>query len=65
MVSTICRRTDVRGRYPREVYIISDLMINEQIRDKEVRVLGLEGEQLGVMTTKDAMKLAEDAGVLI
>ena len=38
-------------------------MINEQIRDKEVRVLGLEGEQLGVMPTKDAMKLAEDAGV--
>ncbi len=42
---------------------ISELMINEQIRDKEVRVLGLEGEQLGVMPTKDAMKLAEDAGV--
>ena len=37
-------------------------MINEQIRDKEVRVLGPEGEQLGVMPTKDAMKLAEEAG---
>lgn len=42
---------------------ISDLMINEQIRDKEVRVIGLEGEQLGVMTAKEAQKMAEDAGV--
>ena len=38
-------------------------MINEQIRDKEVRVLSEEGEQLGVMTIQDARKLAEDAGV--
>ncbi|WP_342760030.1 translation initiation factor IF-3 [Kineothrix sedimenti] len=36
-------------------------MINEQIRDKEVRVIGENGEQLGVMSAKDAMKLAEDA----
>ncbi|MBQ1228844.1 MAG: translation initiation factor IF-3 [Firmicutes bacterium] len=38
-------------------------MINEQIRDKEVRVIGEDGEQLGVMPTKDAMKIAEDAGL--
>ncbi|MFT3983366.1 MAG: translation initiation factor IF-3 [Lachnospiraceae bacterium] len=38
-------------------------MINEQIRDKEVRVVGEEGEQLGVMPVKDAQKLAEDAGL--
>ena len=38
-------------------------MINEQIRDKEVRVVGEDGEQLGVMSAKDAMKLAKDAGV--
>ena len=43
--------------------VISDLMINEQIRDKEVRVVGEEGEQLGVMSAKDAQKLAEDAGL--
>ena len=36
-------------------------MINEQIRDKEVRVIGTDGEQLGVMTAKEAMKLAEEA----
>ena len=45
------------------MYIISDLMINEQIRDKEVRVLSEEGEQLGVMSIQEAQKLAEDAGV--
>ncbi|MGN0515197.1 MAG: translation initiation factor IF-3 [Lachnospiraceae bacterium] len=38
-------------------------MINEQIRDKEVRVIGEDGEMLGVMSPKDAMKLAKEAGV--
>ncbi len=36
-------------------------MINEQIRDKEVRVIGAGGEQIGVMSAKDAMKLAKEA----
>ena len=38
-------------------------MINEQIRDKEVRVIGGNGEQLGVMPPKEAMKLAREAEV--
>ena len=42
---------------------ISDYFINEQIRDKEVRVIGEDGEQLGIMSSRDAMKLAEEAGV--
>jgi len=42
---------------------ISDYFINEQIRDKEVRVIGEDGEQLGIMSSKDALKLAEEAGV--
>jgi len=42
---------------------ISDLMINEQIRDKEVRLIGEDGEQLGIMSSKEAMKLAEEAGL--
>lgn len=50
--------------YKMEVHIISnELMINEQIRDKEVRVISETGEQLGVMSSKEAMKLAEEAGV--
>ncbi len=43
--------------------VISDLMINEQIRDKEVRLVGEDGEQLGVMSSKDAQKMAEEAGL--
>ena len=41
--------------------IISDLMINEQIRDKEIRLIGENGEQLGIMSAREAMKLAEEA----
>ena len=36
-------------------------MINEQIRDKEVRLIGEHGEQLGIMSAKDAMKYAREA----
>ena len=36
-------------------------MINGQIRDKEVRVIGTDGEQLGVMSARDAQKLADEA----
>ena len=36
-------------------------MINEQIRDREVRVVSADGEQLGVMSSSDAMKLAREA----
>ena len=38
-------------------------MINEQIRDKEVRLIGEEGNQLGVMSAKEAYKLAKEAGL--
>ena len=40
---------------------ISDLMINEQIRDKEIRLIGEHGEQLGIMSSRDALKLAKEA----
>ncbi len=40
---------------------ISDLFINEQIRDKEVRVIGADGEQLGIMSAAEALKLADEA----
>ena len=40
-------------------------MINEQIRDKEIRVIGENGEQLGIMSARDAMKLAKEAGANI
>lgn len=40
---------------------ISDLMINEQIRDKEIRLVGSNGEQLGIMSAKEALKMAVEA----
>ena len=36
-------------------------MINEQIRDKEVRLIGENGELIGIMSAKEAYKLAQEA----
>lgn len=38
-------------------------LLNEQIRFKEVRCIGEEGEQLGIILTTDALKAAKDAGL--
>jgi translation initiation factor IF-3 len=37
--------------------------INERIRVKEIRVIGAEGEQLGVMTPFEAIKIARERGL--
>ena len=42
---------------------ISELMINEQIRDKEIRLVGSDGEQLGIMSSREAQKIADEAGL--
>jgi len=36
----------------------NELMVNEQIRDKEVRVIDADGSMLEIMSSKDAQKLA-------
>lgn len=36
-------------------------MINEQIKDREVRVIGADGTQLGIMSAREAYKLAQEA----
>ena len=38
-------------------------MINEQIRDREIRLIGEDGAQLGIVATKEAMRMAEEAGL--
>ena len=38
-------------------------MINEQIRDREVRLIGENGEQLGIMSAKEAYFKAQEAGL--
>jgi len=35
-------------------------MINEQIRDREVRLIGDDGEQLGIMSSRDAQQVADE-----
>ena len=42
---------------------ISNLSINEQIRDKEVRLIGPDGAQMGIMSAKEAMFKAQEAGL--
>ena len=59
----------VRGRVFRPRFVISnhwrcfaiatkELQINEEIRDKEVRLIGDNGEQLGIVATRNAMEMA-------
>jgi translation initiation factor IF-3 len=43
--------------------INNEPMINEEIRDREVRLIDSDGSQLGVMSIKDAMQLAEEKGL--
>ncbi len=40
-----------------------DMLINEDIREKEVRVISDDGETLGLMTSNAALKLAYDRGL--
>ena len=76
-VERVRRRTGVliawqiveKSHSPCSIYIlwryktISDLMINEQIRDREVRLIGEDGAQLGIVSSREAMRLAEEAGL--
>ena len=41
----------------------NDLQINEQIRDNEIRVVSADGEQLGVMSAKEAQDIAYEKGM--
>lgn len=37
-----------------------EMMINEEIRDKEIRLIGQNGEQLGIMSSRQALEMAEE-----
>ena len=50
-------------RFHEEGRNISDLMINEQIRDREIRLVGENGEQLGIMSAREAQARADEAGL--
>ncbi|WP_082884354.1 translation initiation factor IF-3 [Piscirickettsia salmonis] len=37
--------------------------VNDEIREKEIRLIGADGEQVGVMTSRDALKHAEEVSL--
>ena len=37
-----------------------DLELNEGIRDREIRLIGADGSQLGIVSTRDALRMAEE-----
>ena len=37
--------------------------LNEEINDKEIRLIGSEGEQLGIMSSDEALKIADEQGL--
>ena len=51
--------------YLLEVLTIAKLehQLNEEIRDKEIRVIGAEGGQLGIMSAEEANRIAEEQGL--
>lgn len=40
-----------------------NLRINRQIRVPKVRVIGADGQQVGIIATRDALQMAQDAGL--
>lgn len=50
----------VRITFSEVFYIANELLINEQIRDREVRLISETGEQLGIVSLKDALAKAEE-----
>ena len=38
----------------------TDHQINEEIRDKEVRLIGVDGEMLGIMSSEEALRIATE-----
>ena len=61
------------GDCPRFIYVIllwrcfniskQDIQINDEIRDKEIRVIGQDGAQLGIMSASKALEMAEKANL--
>lgn len=43
--------------------ISKKIRINEEIRAREVRVIGQNGEQLGIMSSREALKLSQESGL--
>ena len=48
-----------------EVLTIAKLehQLNDEIQDKEIRLIGAEGEQMGIMSSAEALKIADEQGL--
>ena len=57
-----CRAGPGNWRYP-SISNAKDMLITEDIREKEVRLIGEDGEQLGIVTSATALKMAYDRGL--
>ena len=43
--------------------MIKELQINGQIRDKEIRLIGNDGQQYGILSAYEAQKIADEQGL--
>ena len=61
----VCGCFGIRLFYYLEVLTIAELdhELNEQIRDKEVRLIGADGAQLGIVSAAQANEMAEEQGL--
>jgi translation initiation factor IF-3 len=45
------------------IFISQELRVNQRIRVKDVRLIGVSGEQMGIVPTRDALQKAQEAGL--
>ena len=53
----------VKNIFERYLTIKKEHQINAEIRDKEVRLIGETGEQLGILSSREALRIAEESGL--
>lgn len=42
---------------------IKELQVNSQVRDREIRLIGSDGQQLGIMSAYEGQRIADDEGL--
>ena len=60
MMISFCAEKSFRTIFFREDTPIKELQINNQIQDKEVRLIGADGEQLGIVPVAKAQQIADE-----
>ena len=53
----------MKNIFVRYLTIKKEHQINAEIRDKEVRLIGETGEQLGIVSSREALRIAEESGL--